>query len=83
MATHFCGADNQPVMKLDKSRSSPDRLVFSFVSVDGEHAKDHPHVHDGFIHFDGTDQMDASWAMQTPEGSAFEHSPKFFLTRAK
>jgi len=82
VATHFCGADNQPVMKLDKSKSSPDRLVFSFVSVDGEHAKDHPHVHDGFIHFAGTDQMDASWSMQTPDGSPFEHSPKFFLTRA-
>jgi hypothetical protein len=83
VATHFCGADNQPVMKLDRSKSSPDRLVFSFVSVDGDHAKDHPHVHDGFIHFIGNDQLEAAWGMQTPEGGAFEHSPKFFLTRAK
>ena len=83
IATHFCGAGNQPVMKLNKSKSSPDRLVFSFVSVAGEHAKDHPHVHEGLIHFTGSDQMDASWSMQTPEGGAFEHSPKFFLTRAK
>lgn len=83
MATHFCGAGNQPVMKLDKTQSTPDRLVFSFVSVGGEHAKDHPHVHNGFIHFTGNDQMDATWSMQTPDGGAFEHSPKFFLTRGK
>lgn len=83
VATHFCGADNQPVMKLDAGKSSPDRLVFSFVSVAGDHAIDHPHVHDGFIHFVGSDQLEAAWSMQTPEGGAFEHSPKFFLSRAK
>jgi len=83
VATHFCGAGNQPVMKLDKAQSTPDKLVFSFVSVGGEHAKDHPHVHNGFIHLTGNDQLEASWAMQTPDGSAFEHSPKFFLTRTK
>lgn len=83
VATHFCGAGNQPVMKLDRSQSTPDRLVFSFVSVGGEHAKDHPHVHNGFIHFAGNDEMDATWSMQTPDGGAFEHSPKFFLTRSK
>lgn len=83
MATHFCGAGNQPVMKLDKTQSTPDRLVFSFVSVGGEHAKDHPHVHNGFIHFTGDDQMDAAWSMVQPDGGPFEHSPKFFLTRGE
>ena len=83
IATHFCGADNQPVMKLDKSQSTPDRLVFSFVSVAGDHAKDHPHVHNGFIHFVGTDQLEATWSMQLPNGNPFEHNPKFFLSRAK
>ncbi|MEA2326049.1 MAG: hypothetical protein QOE68_1008, partial [Thermoanaerobaculia bacterium] len=83
VATHFCGAGNQPVMKLDKSQSTPDRLVFSFVSVGGDHAKDHPHVHNGFIHITGADQLEATWAMQNPDGGAFEHSPKFFLTRGK
>jgi len=83
VATHYCGAGNQPVMKLDKSQSTPDRLVFSFVSVGGDHAKDHPHVHNGFIHLIAKDQLEASWSMQTPDGGAFEHSPKFFLTRGK
>jgi hypothetical protein len=83
VATHFCGADNQPVMKLDLTQSTPDRLVFSFVSVSGEHAKDHPHVHNGFLHFVSGDQLEAAWSMQTANGSAFEHSPKFFLTRGK
>ena len=83
VATHFCGAGNQPVMKLDKAQSTPDRLVFSFVSVTGDHAKDHPHVHNGFIHFVGTDQLEATWTMLTPDGGPFEHNPKFFLTRGK
>lgn len=83
VATHFCGADNQPVMKLDKTQSTPDRLVFSFVSVGGDHAKDHPHVHGGFIHFISNDQLEATWTMQTADGGPFEHSPKFFLTRGK
>lgn len=83
VATHFCGADNQPVMKLDKMRSTPDRLVFSFVSVGGDHAKDHPHVHNGFLHFIGNDQLEATWTMQTADGGPFKHSPKFFLSREK
>jgi hypothetical protein len=83
VATHFCAAGNQPVMKLDKSQSTPDRLVFSFVSVGGDHAKDHPHVHNGFIQFTGSDQLEASWTMLTPDGGSFEHNPKFFLTRGK
>jgi len=83
VATHFCGAGNQPVMKLDKSQSTPDRLVFSFVSVAGDHAKDHPHVHNGVIHFVGSDQLEATWSMQLPNGDPFEHNPKFFLTRGK
>jgi hypothetical protein len=83
VAAHFCGAGNQPVMKLDKAQSAPDRLVFSFISVGGEHAKDHPHVHNGFIHIIGADQLEATWAMQNPDGGGFEHSPKFFLRRAK
>jgi hypothetical protein len=83
VATHFCAAGNQPVMNLDKVQSTPDRLIFSFVSVGGDHATDHPHVHNGFIHITGNDQIEASWAMQNVDGTAFEHSPKFFLTRAK
>jgi len=83
VATHFCLADNQPVMKLDKAQSTPDRLVFSFVSVAGEHAKDHAHVHNGYLHFIGSEQLEAMWTMQNPDGGAGEHNPKFFLTRAK
>lgn len=83
MATHFCSAGNQPVMKLDKAQSTPDRLVFSFVSVDGEHAKDHPHVHNGYLQFTGNEQMEAMWTMQLPGGGASELNPKFYLTRAK
>jgi hypothetical protein len=83
VATHFCAADNQPIMKLDKTKSSPDELIFSFVSVQGEHAHDHAHVHNGFIHFIGNDQLEAMWATQNPDGGAGDHSPKFFLSRAK
>ncbi|HSY51354.1 MAG TPA: hypothetical protein VLC46_21295 [Thermoanaerobaculia bacterium] len=83
VATHFCGADNQPVMKLDAAQSTPDRLVFVFVSVDGEHSKDHPHVHNGYLHFIGSEQLEAMWSMQNADGSAGELNPKFFLTRAK
>jgi hypothetical protein len=83
VATHFCSAGNQPVMKLDKEKSTPDRLVFSFVSVGGEHAKDHPHVHNGYLSFLGNEQLEAMWTMQNPDGGAGEHNPKFFLTRAK
>jgi hypothetical protein len=70
-------------MKLDKAQSTPDRLVFSFVSVGGEHAKDHPHVHNGYLHFIGSEQLEAMWTMQNPDGGPGEHNPKFFLTRAK
>jgi hypothetical protein len=83
LATHFCAADNQPMMKLDKAQSTPDRLVFSFVSVGGEHAKDHPHVHNGYLHFISDEQLEAMWTMQNPDGGAGELNPKFFLTRSK
>ncbi|HEV7764692.1 MAG TPA: hypothetical protein VGQ76_06815 [Thermoanaerobaculia bacterium] len=35
MATHYCSAQNQPVLKLNAEKSSADRLVFDLVKVTG------------------------------------------------
>ena len=71
----LAGTWNGHVMNSD---GPPATVVFSFVSIGGEHAKNHPHVHNGFIHFTGNDQTEATRWMVQPDGGPFEHSPSFF-----
>lgn len=76
VATHYCAAGNQPSLKYDAAKSSADKLVFDFVSVRGEHAKDAPYMSGAEFHIAG-DKLDSSWSASA--GNAHE----FHLTRAK
>ncbi|MCU1245189.1 MAG: hypothetical protein JWN02_1099 [Acidobacteria bacterium] len=80
VATHYCSAGNQPTMRLDLVKSTPDQLVFDFVRVSGQHAHDAPHIHDGSIRFMSADKVEARWEARADNGPAGD--PKvFYLTR--
>jgi len=81
MATHYCGAGNQPHFKLDLAKSTPTELVFAF---DGgtnlDPAKD-GHVHDGRIAFTADGQLDNAWSFYM--GGEKKGDNTFHLTRKK
>jgi hypothetical protein len=81
VATHYCGAGNQPRFKLDLAKSTPTELVFAF---DGgtnlDPAKD-GHVHDGRITFTGDGKLDSAWSFYTGGEKAGDNT--FRLARKK
>jgi hypothetical protein len=83
VATHYCSAGNQPTMRLDRAKSTPDRLFFEFVSVRGEHAQDAPHIHNGWVEFKDADHAEALWNSAGPDGTATGEPKHFYLTRQK
>lgn len=81
VATHYCDAGNQPVMKLDRSQSNASDLVFGFVSVGGVHAHDAPHIDHGRIRFTGDGRVEAEWTAAIENGKSGTN--QFFLSRAR
>ena len=81
VATHYCDADNQPVMKLDRSRSTASDLVFGFVSVGGVHAHDAPHIDHGRIRLMADGRVEAEWTAAIENGKNATHP--IFLSRAR
>ncbi|HVR40458.1 MAG TPA: hypothetical protein VMU84_15285 [Thermoanaerobaculia bacterium] len=75
-ATHYCVAQNQPVMRFNAEKSSANELVFDFVRVTGKAGE---HMHDARIRFGENGRVETNWE------SSEKSSPtkKFFLARAQ
>ena len=78
--THFCAMGNQPRMRLDRTSSSTNELIFVFSGGSNlDPAKD-VHVHDGWIRRIAPDRLEAGWTLHQdgkPIGTNL-----FFLHRA-
>jgi hypothetical protein len=59
--THYCALGNQPRLRLDRSNSSPDKLVFVFDGGSNlDPAKD-MHVHGMTVSFGKGGEVDCAW----------------------
>lgn len=77
--THYCAAKNQPHLKLDKSASTPDALVFAFDGGTGfDPAKDF-HMHSGRVVFRDGGRIESEW--DGYHGPRKMHTAKFSLSR--
>ena len=77
--THYCAAQNQPHLKLDKAASTHDRLVFAFDGGTGfDPAKDF-HMHSGWIAIRDAKHVESEW--DGYKGREKMHSAKFVLSR--
>lgn len=79
MATHYCAAGNQPVLRYNPEKSTADKLVFDFVAVHGAKT---PYMHDAEIYLTGADKMEAQWNGVLADGKDGPHH-RFILARAK
>ena len=70
---HYCSEGNQPLLRLDREKSTSKELFFTFVNVAGDHAD---HMHDGWIKFK-ENGWEASWNFKT------SGPKKFFAQRAQ
>jgi hypothetical protein len=77
--THYCALANQPRMRLDRSASTPDRLVFAFDGgTNFDPAKD-THIHSGVVEWKG-DSLHNVWTVYS--GGKETGRNEFVLTRA-
>jgi len=58
IATHYCSGQNQPTMKLNPAKSTPNDLVFDFVHLSG--AQRDFYIHDAHIKIAG-DKLEETW----------------------
>ncbi len=78
--THYCAMANQPRMRLDRSASTPERLVFAFDGgTNFDPAKD-THVHSGVVEWKG-DSLHNVWTVYS--GGKETGRNEFVLTRAQ
>jgi len=61
LLTHYCAAQNQPRMKLNRKKSTADELVFEFVGGTNIEPKKTGHMHGLRILFTGADTVEAHW----------------------
>jgi hypothetical protein len=77
--THYCAIGNQPRVKLDRAKSTPDHLIFVF---DGgtnlDPLKDH-HIHGVTITFHKDGKVDSTW--EGYDGGKAAGTTTFALTR--
>ncbi|HJQ39342.1 MAG TPA: hypothetical protein VKB93_19550 [Thermoanaerobaculia bacterium] len=62
MAKHYCSAGNQPLLKLNAEKSSPNRLVFDFVRKSGGAG---PHINAADIHIADDGKVVEEWTLGT------------------
>jgi len=61
MLTHYCAAGNQPIMRLDRQRSTPSKLVFDFAGgTNMDPAADH-HIHSATITLIDGEHVESVW----------------------
>ena len=59
--THYCAAGNQPRLKLDRAKSSPDHLVFVFDGGTNLDVKKDMHIHGLQITFHEDGRVVSDW----------------------
>jgi hypothetical protein len=59
--THYCAAGNQPRMKLDRAKSSPDHLVFVFEGGSNLDPEKDMHIHGLEITFHEDGRVTSAW----------------------
>ena len=77
--THDCVAENQPHLKLDRTASTPDLLVFAFEGGTGFDPDKDMHMHSGRIEFVDGKHVESEW--QGYEGREKAHAAEFALSR--
>jgi hypothetical protein len=59
--THYCAAQNQPRLKLDRARSTPDHLIFTFDGGTNLDPKKDMHIHGLEITFHEDGRVTSAW----------------------
>lgn len=59
--THYCAGGNQPKMRLDRSRSTEDSLVFDFAGGTNLDPATDQHIHDARIEWKDDDRIESVW----------------------
>jgi hypothetical protein len=77
--THYCSMGNQPRMKLDRGKSTPEHLVFAFTGGTNFDPKRDGHIHSGTIDLVAPNALKSSWAYY--EGSVQKDTKDFDLKR--
>jgi hypothetical protein len=80
LATHYCAAGNQPMMKLNTKLSDEKKLVFDFVRVTGLKKPDESYIHNVTHSLVEGNKLESVW--QSSSASS-EDEMKFFLARGK
>lgn len=80
LLTHYCAGGNQPQMKLDREKSSADKLVFDFVGGTNFDPAVDPHIHSAELTLAG-DEMVSSWTAYA--GGEQVGGMKFHLSRSE
>lgn len=59
--THYCAVGNQPRLKLNRAKSSPDDLVFEFDGGTNLDPAKSMHIHAARFHLKGENQYESEW----------------------
>ncbi|MFC2171882.1 hypothetical protein ACFLU6_04540 [Acidobacteriota bacterium] len=79
MLTHYCAEGNQPRMKLDGAKSTPDNLIFVFDGGTNLNADKDTYMHATRIKFVGKDKVNSEWDYY--EGGKQKGTYSFSLVR--
>ncbi len=77
--THYCALGNQPRVKLDKSKSTPEHLVFVFDGGTNLDAKKDMHIHGLTITFHQDGRVTSAW--EGYEGGKSSGTMSFLMSR--
>ena len=77
---HYCGIGNRPHLRLDRTQSTIDRLVFAFdPTTTGIEAAHDAHIHGALFKFVDADTIDVEWDFW--DAGASQHKKVFPLRR--
>lgn len=80
--THYCSGGNQPHMRLSRTTSTPEKLVFDFDGGTNLDPNKDSYIHNGEIRFLPDGRIEASWTFWT-DGKQGGANHFFALTREK
>jgi hypothetical protein len=79
--THYCSAGNQPRLKLDRTASTPDKLVFVFDGGTNLDPSKDMHIHGLTMTFQKDGQVDCAW--EGYQGGKRAATTRFLLGRSQ